>query len=152
MRIPETRAAVSHAKWVRQDDGYYEPELPDKFIVHALLHQRRPPKWRYSDTEWQKIIDFKGGIDYEGGTYRAACHRQVKVVLPFEFSDADPDACRECLKQAHLFHHHYDKWEAQLDEWQKEQDLRRDVEEYMDVQERLRGRPAELKWRPKFPL
>lgn len=111
MRITETRAAAERCVWRRQPDHFFEPELPDKFTVHAIVNDSvRMPSGRLDNYEWKRLTSFKGGIDFESGVYNAACGKPVRVVMPFEFDDEDPDLCERCLDQVRLYSQNPGKW------------------------------------------
>jgi hypothetical protein len=113
MLQPDTRSGFDHYDARRFPDRRGEIRaLPlDPGPTHALL---RPERDRQISREWRwhepvaavRYAVFLDGHEYE----RAACGRVIKVVLPFGFDAADPDACEYCAR-------HVSAWLANPKQW-----------------------------------
>lgn len=84
--LPENPGTV-HAIEAQTEPGEFDKENPVIIL--------RSPIWR----EIQRLEETKEPIFFEEPmTYqRAECGKTVKVYLPTEFREDDPDACQSCI-------------------------------------------------------
>ncbi|MFC9995783.1 hypothetical protein [Nocardia sp. NPDC127526] len=97
MKYPKTNAAL--AEWTREK-GTYERGLPEEpGEAHAFI----PWKFTHQYTLGPRIQTDRPTFLEGGEAERAACGKFVKVLLPMEFDDSDPDACPKCVRQVELW-------------------------------------------------
>ena len=144
MKIADSRAAVRRYERRENHLGWY-PELPEDLgRVHALLFDP-PGSWtrqvrtrHWLDRRVHEVTFLESAFESE----EAACGRRMRVVFPMLFDTEEPDACPQCLDMVNLWvtdREEYDRRvEERTDRWQRQDDERREIAEFMR-QQRLRN-------------
>lgn len=153
----DTRIAFDHYDALAVPDSAGELRAvptDEDVLVHVVVRPPAGPPF-FAGRWWKRLSQKHPYFAERFDEVRAACGRKVKVIMPAQFNDLDPDSCERCVREVRAWSHAPAVW------WQKQREraherLRRGMEQdevaVWQATERDRQERQRIVERPRIDL